>query len=172
MKLKIYIAQKMTGLKCNEILRKAKKIKKVFEAEGLEVWSPALEEKMPNKPIVLTAINKEDFLAKWIIDKKVGLSQSHVIYDADGDKYSEGVSIERGHMRWYLWRPVIRRKNPGHSYSVSNIEDDKIVYTHKQAATYIAKKWGSRWKWLKWKIPHILFGIPKLFIRQIISLWL
>lgn len=172
MKLTIYIAQKMTGLKCNEILKKAKRVKKAFQEQGLEVWSPVLEEKVPNKPIKLTAINKEDLFTKWEIDKKVGLAQCHIIYDADGDKYSEGVSIERGHMRWYLWRPVVRRKNPGHSYSISNIEEDKIVFTHKQAAAYIKQTWGSRYKWVSWKIPHILFGVPKLLFKQIASLWL
>ena len=172
MKLRIYCAQKMTGLKCNDILKRARSIKKAFEKEGLEVWSPVIEEKVPNKPVRLTTISKEDLLSKWEIDKKVGLAQCHVIYDADGDKYSEGVSIERGHMRWYLWRPVVRRKNHGHVYSISNIEEDKIVYTHKQAAAYIQKEWGSRWKWIWWKLPHILLGVPKLFIKQVRSLWL
>jgi hypothetical protein len=162
----------MTGHKCNEILKKAKKIKKVFEKEGLNIWSPVLKEKIPNKPIPLDVISKDDLLAKWEMDKKEGLANCHVIYDADGDKYSEGVSIERGYMRWYVWRPVIRRKNPGHPYSISNIEEDKIVYTHKQAAIYIKKNWGSRSKWVIWKLNHIIFGIPKFIYRQIKSLWL
>jgi len=170
--LKVYVAQKMTGLKCNEILKKAKHIKKTFEAEGLLVWSPVLEENVPNKPIKLTQISKEDLLSKWEIDKKEGMATCHVLYDADGDKYSEGVSIERGYMRWYCWRPVVRKKKPGHPYSISNIEEDKIVYTHKQAAQYIAKHWGSRWKWVMWKIPHILWGVPKLFRKQVRSIWL
>lgn len=172
MKLKVYIAQKMTGLNCNELLKKARHIKRAFNKEGLDVWSPVLVEGIPNKPIKLTVLSKEDLLSKWEIDKKAGLAQCHVLYDADGDKYSEGVAIERGHVRWYLWRPVIRRKNPGHSYSISNIEEDKIVYTHKQAAQYIAKHWGSRWKWIMWKLSHIIWGLPKMIIKQVRSLWL
>jgi len=172
MKLRVYIAQKMTGLNCNEILKKARHIKKVFEKEGLEVWSPVLMENVPNKPIKLSVMSKEDLLSKWMMDKKDGLAKCHIIYDADGDKYSEGVAIERGYMRWYLWRPVVRKKLPGHPYSISNIEEDKIVYTHRQAAQYIVKYWGSREKWVMWKLQHIIWGLPKMIFKQIRSVWL
>lgn len=172
MRLKIYLAQKMTGLQCKQILKKAKQATKILNQLGLEVWSPAIEEKVPNSKRKLDVLSKEDLLAKWMIDKKEGMQSCHVILDIDGDLHSEGVSIERGYMRWYLWRPTIRVKSPGHIFSISNIEDDFIASNVRQAGIFIRRRWGTRWKWATWKLEHILFGMPKLLFKQIRSLWL
>lgn len=172
MKLKIYAAQKMTGLTCREIRKKAEKVSKILTDMGLEVWSPAIEEKVPLTDEVLGVTSKEDLLYKWIIDKKVGMMGCHVILDIDGHLFSEGVSIERGFMRWYAWRPVIRIKPAGHVYSISDIEDDFIASNVKQAGAIIKRRWGTRGKWVTWKLGHIITGIPKLIWIQIKSLWL
>jgi hypothetical protein len=172
MKLRVYLAQKMTGLSCKEILKKAKTATKILEDHGLEVWSPAIEEKIPNSKKPLTVLTKEDLLAKWLVDKKVGLRTCHILLDIDGDLSSEGVNVERGNVRWYLWRPTIRVKSPGHTYSISNIEDDFIASSVRQAAIFIKRRWGTRRKWVMWKLNHIIFGIPKLVWIQIKSLWL
>jgi hypothetical protein len=172
MSLKIYLAQAMTGRFCDEILAEAREASAEFAKYGIPVWSPALEEGLPDKHVKLTSTDKEDLMAKWEVDKKEGLRSCHIIYDATGDMKSEGVGIERGHMRWYLWRPVIRRKDAPHYFSISHIEEDGIVYTHRQAAAYVNKKWNSRRKWIMWKLPHLFVGIPKLIYLQIASLFL
>ena len=172
MKLRVYLGQKMTGLTCRQIRRKAEYAKKTLESMGFDVWSPSIAEKVPNNNKVLGVLSKEDLLAKWMIDKKEGMRKCHVILDIDGDLFSEGVSIERGYMRWYAWRPTIRVKSPGHIYSISNIEDDFIASNIKQAGIFIQRRWGTRFKWVMWKLEHIVFGIPKLLAIQIRSLWL
>lgn len=172
MKLKVYIAQKMTGLTCREIRRKAEETTKVLESMGLEVWSPAIVEKVPKNNKTLGVLSKEDLLSKWMIDKKEGLRGCHIILDIDGDLHSEGVSKELGYMRWFAWRPTIRIKSPGHIYSISDIEDDFIASNVRQAGIFIKRRWGTRKKWVMWKLNHILFGVPKLLWIQVRSLWL
>lgn len=172
MKIKVYLAQKMTGLTCREIRQKAEHCKKILEGLGMEVWSPSIIEKVPKTDETLGVISKEDLLYKWIIDKKVGMMGCHVILDIDGHLFSEGVSIERGFMRWYAWRPVVRIKPVGHIYSISDIEDDFIASNVKQAGAIIKRRWGTRRKWIMWKLNHILFGIPKFILVQVSSLWL
>jgi len=171
-KIRLYLAQKMTGLSCRQIRRKAKKATKTLESLGIEVWSPVIEEGVPNSNRKLDVLSKEDLLTKWMIDKKEGMQGCHVILDLDGDLHSEGVSIERGYMRWYAWRPTIRVKAPGHVYSISDIEDDFIAANVKQAGIFIRRRWGTRKKWIVWKLNHIIFGIPKMLWHQIKSLWL
>jgi len=172
MKIKVYLAAKMTGLKCKDIVKKSASAKKILESLGLEVWSPVIEEKVPCSNKFLGVTSKEDLIAKWLIDKKTGMGKCHVILDIDGDLHSEGVSIERGYMRWYAWRPTIRVKSPGHTYSISDIEDDFIASNIRQAGVFIKRRWGTRRKWMMWKLNHIIFGIPKLIALQIKSLWL
>lgn len=173
MKLTVYLAQRMTDRYCDEILAEAQEVVKVFaKYPNIKLWSPAIEEQIPNRHVKLKQLTKGSLDYKWRIDKKVGLRRSHIIYDATGDIRSEGVGIERGHVRWYLWRPVVRRKNLPHNYSIATIEEDGMFATHEEAAKYINKKWNSRIKWLKWKLPHVLFGVPELFWIQLNSLWL
>lgn len=172
MELTVYLAQKMTGLPCRTIRKKALAATKILEQHGLKVWSPAIVENVPNSNKKLGVLSKEDLLAKWMIDKKEGLRSCHIILDIDGDLHSEGVSKELGIVRWYLWRPTIRIKAPGHIYSISDIEDDFIAANTRQAAIFIKRRWGTRKKWVMWKLGHIVFGIPKLIWIQIKSLWL
>ena len=172
MKIKVYLGQAMTGHTCKSIVLKAEKATKILESLGLAVWSPVIAEKVPKSNKVLDVLSKEDLLAKWMIDKKVGMRNCHVILDLDGDIRSEGVAIERGYMRWLAWRPSIRIKSPGHVYSISDIEDDFIASNVKQAAIFIRRRWGTRRKWVMWKLHHIILGIPKMLWIQIRSLWL
>ena len=170
-KLKVYCAQKMTGRYCDEMVKEARKIKRLFEKHGLEVVSPVLEEKIPCVHRKLDYVAKERLLEEWALDKKVRLRRCHVLYDANADLSSEGVAVERGIARWYQWAGVVRRKLK-HLFSISTIEDDQIVRSHEQAALFMKKKWGTRAKWVRWKLPHILFGIPKHVAIQVKSLWL
>jgi len=172
MALRGYLAQAMSYRYCDEILAEAREVVKEFSAYGIEMWSPAIEEGVPDKHVKLTPIDKEDLMAKWEIDKKEGMQNCHFLYDASGDMRSEGVGIERGYTRWWMWRPVVRRKDAPHYFSISTIEEDGILYTHKQAAAYVNKNWNNRKKWVFWKLPHILYGIPKLVAFQIKSLFL
>jgi len=172
MKLCVYLAQKMTGRTCLEIIKEARKVTRIFKKHGLDIWSPAIAEKIPNVKKKLNVLSKEDLLSKWMIDKKEGLRNCHIFYDVTGDLHSEGTNVERGYMRWYLWRPSIRCRKPDHIYSISDIEDDFIANSHVQAAIVIRRLWGSRKKWILWKISHILYGLPKMILIQLKSLFL
>lgn len=172
MKLRIYLGQAMSGHACKDIRRKAIAAKTTLELYGFDVWSPVLEENVPDTDETLTVLSKEDLLAKWLMDKHVGLRRCHIFLDLDGDMHSEGMNVERGIMRWYQWKPTIRIKKPGHVYSISDIEDDCIAHSLAQAALLIEHRWGTRRKWVMWKLKHILFGIPKHVWVQINTLWL
>lgn len=168
----VYLAQKMTNRYCDEILAEARKARAALESEGLRVWSPSISENIPDKHVKLTSANKAELFEKWDVDKREGLRKCHVVYIASGDMSSRGVGQERGHSRWYLWRPVVRKHEGPHYFSITDIEEDGYVRSDKQAARYIAKKWNHRGKWVAWKLPHILFGIPKLAYIQVESLWI
>lgn len=170
--LRGYLAQRMTNAYCDEILAEARAAQKEFAKYGIEMWSPAIEEGIPDKHVKLTSISKEDLLAKWDIDKKEGLRTCHFMYIASGDMTSRGVGQERGHVRWYLWRPVIRKHEGKIYFSITDIEEDGAVTSHKQAAAYVHRQWNSRKKWVLFKLKHILLGIPKLVVLQVSSLWL
>lgn len=170
--LTIYLAQAMTGKYCDDILKEAREAKAEFEKYGIGVWSPAIEEGVPDKHVKLSSIDKEDLLAKWEIDKKVGLRNCHVMYIASGDQGSRGVGQERGHVRWYLWRPVVRLHEGKQYFSITDIEEDGSVHSHRAAAAYVNKHWNSRSKWFMWKLHHVAFGIPKFVWMQLSSLFL
>lgn len=173
MKLIVYLAQRMTGRYCDDILAEARQVVKAFSKyPNIKLWSPAIEEGIPDRHVKLHQLSKNALRGKWRMDKEEGLRPSHILYDATGDMLSEGVGIERGLMRWYLWRPVVRRKDLPHTFSISQIEEDGMFETHEQAARYINGKWNSRKKWLLWKAEHILLGLPKMLLIQIRSLWL
>lgn len=171
-RLKVYLACAMTNRFCDEILADSKKAKEEFSKYGIDVWSPAIEEGIPDKHVKLTSISKEDLMAKWEIDKKEGLQSCHVMYISSGDTGSRGVGQERGYARWYLWRPVVRKHEGEHYFSITDIEEDGSVTSHRLAAAYVNKNWNSRSKWVMWKLHHIFFGIPKFIWIQVSSLWL
>lgn len=170
--LRVYLAQAMTNKFCDEILAEAKGAQAEFSKYGIEVWSPSIVEGVPDKHVKLTSISKDDLLAKWEIDKKEGLRTCHIMYIASGDQGSRGVGQERGHVRWYLWRPVVRLHEGKVYFSITDIEEDGAVHSHRAAAAYCNKHWNSRSKWVMWKLQHIFFGIPKFVWIQISSLWL
>lgn len=171
-KLRVYLAQAMTNKFCDEMIDEARGAITEFAKYGIEVWSPVIEEGVPYVHEKLTSINKEDLMVKWDVDKKEGLRTCHIMYIASGDSGSRGVGQERGHVRWYLWRPVVRKHEGPEYFSITDIEEDGALSTHRLAAAYVNKNWNSRSKWIAFKLHHILFGIPKLIWIQITSLWL
>jgi len=174
MRLKIYLAQKMSNRFCDDMVKEARTVKRVFKKQGLEIVSPVLEEKIPNVHRKLDYVTRAKLLKEWDLDKYDRIERRcHITYNANGHLYSNGVTVERGWTRWYLWRPVVTFIPKSiYFFSITDIEEDGVVHSHKSAARLIRMKWGTRKKWLQFKIPHILWGIPKLIFKQVRSLWL
>jgi len=174
MKVRVYLAQKMSNRFCDEMVKEARRIKRIFRKEGVEIISPVLEERIPNVHRKLDYVTKAKLLKEWDLDKHDRIRRrAHVIYNANGDMHSNGVTIERGWARWYLWRPVITYiPKKKYFFSITDIEEDSVQHSHRQAAKFIRRRWGSRQKWLLFKSPHIVFGVPKFIWRQVVSLWL
>lgn len=174
MKLKVYVAQKMSNRFCDEMVKEARQIRNIFKKEGVDVISPVLEERIPNIHRKLDYVTKAKLLKEWDLDKHDRIrNRAHIVYNANGDMHSNGVTIERGWARWYLWRPVITYiPKKKYFFSITDIEEDSIQHNHRTAARFMRRKWGTRWRWLKFKMPHVIKGVPKLWWRQISSLWL
>jgi hypothetical protein len=174
MKIKCYLAQKMSSRYCDEMVKEARKIRKIFKKEGVEIISPVLDEGIPNKHVKLDYVTKAKLLKEWQLDKHARIrNKAHVVYNANGHMASNGVTIERGWARWYLWRPVVTYiPENKYFYSITDIEEDSVQHNHRTAARFIRMKWGTRSKWISFKLPHLFFGIPKFIYRQVKSLWL
>jgi hypothetical protein len=170
--LRGYLAQAMTNCYCDEMIDEAKDAIKKFAKYKIKLWSPVIEERIPYKHVKLTGTTKASLIAKWNMDKRDGLRGCHFLYIASGDMTSRGVGQERGHVRWFLWRPVIRKHQGKRYFSITDIEEDGAVRSHKEAAKYVHQRWNSRKKWILWKLRHILFGLPKIAWIQLSSLWL
>lgn len=159
----------MTNRYCDEMVKEARAIRKIFKKEGIIAISPVLEDRIPNIHRKLDYITKARLLREWDLDKHARIrNKAHILYNANGDMHSNGVTIERGWTRWYLWRPVITFiPKEKYFFSITDIEEDSVMHSHRTAARFMRLKWGTRWKWLKFKIPHLIFGIPKFVFRQL-----
>jgi len=174
MQLSVYLAQKMSNRFCDEMVKEARKIRNIFKKEGIRVVSPVLEERIPCVHRKLDYVTKAKLLKEWDLDKHDRIRRrAHIVYNANGDMHSNGVTIERGWARWYLWRPVVTFiPKAKYFFSITDIEEDSVQHSHRTAARFIRMKWGTRRKWLAFKIPHLLFGVPKFIWRQFQTLWL
>jgi len=153
MKVKAYTCQSMTGHSMHELVERAKKIKTVLNAAGVEVLDPVLAEHVPDKKEVLGDKPLNVLKSYWRRDKQM-IREAHVLLDlTPGDK-SEGCAHELGYARYALWKPVIRLYGPEAKPPnlIPYFEDDLIVHSPEEAAIQIQKMWGTRFKRAMWRI--------------------
>jgi len=153
MSIKIYTCAKMTGRDQAEMVEMAKRNKKIFEAAGIVVLDPIIEEHVKATPGVL--IDKPINVLKgyWKRDKEM-IRAAHVIVDTTPEMKSEGSAHEIGYARYALWKPVVRLyQGPAKVLSpIVYFEDDLIVHSPEEAAIQIQKYWGTWFKRFLWRV--------------------
>jgi len=162
MPVKIYTAAKMTGRDQKEMVDTAKKNKRIFEAAGIVVLDPIVEEhvKAENKPLVDKPLNVlKDY---WTRDKQM-IREAHVVVDTTPESKSEGVAHEIGYARYALWKPVVRMYPPDAKPTslIAVFEDDLIVHSPEEAAIQIQKYWGTWARRFMWRVSLINRCLPK-----------
>ena len=153
MTTRIYTAAKMTGRDKKEMVETSLKNKKIFEAYGIKVLDPILEEHI--KPVKGALADTPVSLLKdyWKRDKEM-IRSAHVLVDTTPGEKSEGSSHEIGYARYGLWKPVVRMYI-GENKPLSMIvyfEDDLIVHSVEEAAVQIQKYWGTWLKRALWRV--------------------
>lgn len=162
--LKIYTAAKMTGRDQEEMVKTALRNKKIFEAYGIEVLDPILEEHV--KPVKKLLVDTPVGLLKdyWKRDKQM-IREAHVVVDTTPEQKSEGSAHEIGYARYFLYKPVVRMYT-GDIKPLSMIvyfEDDLVVHSVEEAAIQIQKYWGSWFKRFLWRLSLLNRCVAKSF---------
>jgi hypothetical protein len=170
MSVVIYTAAKMTGRDQKEMVETAKKNKRIFEAAGIVVLDPIVEEhvKAENKPLVDKPLNVlKDY---WTRDKQM-IREAHVVVDTTPESKSEGVAHEIGYARYALWKPVVRMYPPDAKPTslIAVFEDDLIVHSPEEAAIQIQKYWGTWARRFMWRISLINRCLPKWLLYQVLE---
>lgn len=165
--IRIYTCAKMTGRDKKEMVETSLKNKKVFEAYGIEVLDPILEEHVkPTKGILIdTPISLlRDY---WKRDKQM-IRHAHAIVDTTPEQKSEGSAHEIGYARYSLWKPVIRMYGETKPLSmIVYFEDDLIVHSPEEAAIQIKKYWGTWARRAMWRISMLNRCLLKWIIYQL-----
>lgn len=168
MSVKIYTAAKMTGRDQKEMVETAKKNKKIFEAYGVVVLDPIIEEHVKAEKHVL--VDKPLAILKdyWNRDKQM-IRDAHVVVDTTPEAKSEGVAHEIGYARYNLWKPIVRIYTEGSKPTsmIAVFEDDLIVHSPEEAAVQIQKYWGTWMKRTLWRIGLLNRCLPKWIMYQI-----
>jgi hypothetical protein len=162
MSIRIYTCAKMTGRDQLEMVEMAKKNKKIFEAAGITVLDPIIEEhvKATHTPLVDKPINV--LKGYWSRDKAM-IREAHVVVDTTPELKSEGSAHEIGYARYALWKPVVRLYQ-GQAKVLSPIV--YFVHSTEEAAIQIQKYWGSWLKRFLWRIGMLNRCFPKWILNQ------
>lgn len=151
----VYLAQAMSGKKCLEICEQNTIATDVLTANGIVVNSPVVAEGIFPIDAPLFAKSEYELRKKWQIDKEL-IKRSDVLLDISGWTSSEGVKFEVGFARYALFKPVVR-VHPTLGISIGRFESDDICNTIEEASNIIVKKYGTRWKRIKWRMSRNIF---------------
>ncbi len=157
--IKIYAAVKMTGRYCDELVEESTRLKDALEYAGFTVLSPVIEEKVPNEHVVL--MNQVDKLREyWKRDKEM-LQEAHLMLDFNSQGTSDGVNVEMGYCRFFMFKPLIR-VHPSLGCVISKLEYDCVVKDLESAIIVMQEQWGTKHKLLVWRLNMLIRSIPKL----------
>lgn len=149
-KIKIYIAQGMSGRMQDEMRRDADMLVRVLGEYGFEALSPVVEENIPYVHEPLIQLSEEQLKRFWKRDKEL-LRDADILLDYMGCNKSDGVANEIGIMRFGLWKPVARIWPNAPKICISQLEHDVIVDTLSDALKIIQERWGDYEKLGKWR---------------------
>lgn len=167
-KIRIYLAQRMTGLYCDELLHTATQAKKQLELAGFEVLSPVISEGVPDTHTVLIN-NMDKLLDYWKRDKK-DLQDCHLMIDLNSQGLSDGVNVESGYCRFFMFKPLVRI-HPTLGCVISKIEYDCVFPELSLAIPYIKERWGTKNKLFWWRIRMFFKSLPKLIYLHVKFFW-
>lgn len=169
-RVKIYAAAKMTGRDQREMVETSKLNKKIFEAAGIIVLDPILEEHVKSEHQALIEKPLDILKGYWDRDKKM-IREAHVIVDTTPEDKSEGVAHELGYARYNLWKPTVRMYRQGSKPTslIAVFEDDLIVHSPQEAAIQINKYWGTRARRIMWRINMLNRCLLKWVWYQILE---
>lgn len=166
-KVKVYLAQKMTGRPAEEVIKLSLLAQAVFGIRnGFECLDPVEAEGVQSTgaPINNTA---RDIRRFWARDKQM-IRDSHVVVDLTPDMKSEGVAHELGFARYYLWKPVLRVYTGSLvGFGIHTIEDDGVCLSIDEAARVIKRFWGTPWKRAIWRTKMYLRCLPQFLVDHI-----
>lgn len=164
----IYLAQAMSNLYCDDILRTAMEAKEKLEKAGFEVLSPVIEEGVPNKHIRL--VNSLGRLKGfWRRDKEC-LQKCHLMLDLESMGRSDGVNVEMGLTRFAYWKPLVR-VHPTLGCVISRLEYDNVCASLDEAIVFMKRNYGTKGKLLRWRLKMLRKSLLKFVVLQVYFLW-
>ena len=151
--MKIYLAQKMTGLTGKEILSVVTPAIEILTRRGFDVLSPAIEEGVQDTDeIIGVATTPPELLSQyWQRDKEL-IGQCDVLIDLSAEEKSEGVAHEIGIALYRYGIPVIRiySRNPV-KFGIQHLEDAFVCTTITEACDFIDVAFRHEWQKELWK---------------------
>lgn len=163
--LKVYVAQRMTGQYCDEMVTEALKASRALANFGFHALSPVLNEAISNKHELLPDTSLEDLRKHWQKDKRL-LQDAHIVLDLNGLGKSDGVNTELGYARFFLWKPVIRI-HPKAGMLISTLEHDVVVASLSDALLFMRETWGTKRQLLWWRLKVLNRSLLKFVTLQV-----
>lgn len=158
----------MTGRYCDELLRESQEAISKLEDAGFTVLSPVIEEGVPNKHIKLTNTLGR-LRGYWRRDKEM-LKEAHIMLDLNSQGKSDGVNVEMGFTRFYMFKPLVRI-HPSLGCTISRLEYDCVTDTLESAIALMVERWGTKQKLREWRLKMLNRCIPKIVKDQFKFLW-
>lgn len=167
-KILVYLAVRMTGRYCDELLLESRVAAEKLEKAGFTVLSPVIEEGVPNRHVKLTNTLGR-LRGYWKRDKEM-LNEAHIMLDYNSQGKSDGVNVEMGYTRFCLWKPLVR-VHPSLGCTISRIEYDHVTDTLDKAIEVMQREWGTKNKLLAWRLKMLYHSIGKFVFQQAVFLW-
>lgn len=170
MSVKIYIACKMTGLMCDEMIDAAQDISVIMAEHGLTPHHPVLKEDIPYVHEPLTERGKAEMGAIWDDDKRA-IHRAHVLIDTAPHLFSAGLKEEMGKARYRDWKPTVAIYPAGTTFFPRIVmkERDFVTTDAVAAAIYIEKTWGTRLRRMKWRLGIYLTHPFDISLRKLVQ---
>lgn len=154
----------MTGRFCDELLLESVVAGEALTKAGFMVLSPVIEEGVPNKHIKLTNTLGR-LKGYWKRDKEM-LQECHIMLDLNSQGKSDGVNVEMGYTRFFMYKPLVR-VHPTLGCTISRLEYDCVTDSLEKAVEIIKIRWGTKRKLLKWRLHLLYRSIPKILLFQL-----
>lgn len=166
--VKAYVACKMTGLYCDDMLKKAQADRVTLESFGVKVHHPVIEENIPNEHTLLDDKTDKELDILWEADKQA-IKSSHVVIDTAASVHSVGAKREAGKCRYALWKPYVSVWLEGSAPFIARKEDDACVGSMEEAGYVVRKRWGSRLKRMAWRLPIYIKHWDNISLAKIVE---
>lgn len=150
---------------CDELVYEANIVCRALRNYGFEPLDPIIGEKITNEHKLLEQMSESTLNKNWKRDKQM-LQESHLVLDYNSCNKSDGVSVELGYARFFMWKPVIR-VFPNLGISISKLEFDTVVSNICYALPLMTALWGTKKKLLIWRLKMLIRCIPKFVLLQI-----